>query len=318
MKQSWDRIPVPAPVGEMALASAGGSAKKARGGDADPLAAVLVLGDRAVRVGAILGILLAFLTHGAGAARAMASLREMSLSVQEMRAGIHDFLWTMYDVDLEPPKPIDKPKEPDPPPAPDPEPVAIPAPKAAPAPKEEDPYEPPPAPAQASKIITAPEDPAEEKIEDLTDQGFVTGDGTGPGYGVVSAAGTSSAPTWNPHAKVGGTPGGKGTGDVRPPPPPPPTKDLSRSATVAGSTSWDCPFPAEADAEQIDSALVTVVVTVRSDGTPQSVKVISDPGHGFGRQARICALGKRYTPGLDRGGAPITQTTPPIRISFVR
>jgi protein TonB len=312
----WDRVDVPR--GELALAPAGGAAKKGID-ENDPLAAVLALGNRAVPVGAVLGILFALLTHGAGAARAMMSLHEMYLEVQTMRAGLHDYFWTMYDVDLTPPeKPAEKPPEPDPP-APEPEPVAIPAPKLnAEPPKEEDPYEPPPAPAQAAKIITAPEDPAQEKIEDLTDQGFVSGDGTGPGYGVVSAQGTASAPTWSPHAKVGGVPGGKGTGAPQAPPPPAPVKDLSKVAGLVGSTNWSCPFPPEADAEQIDSAVVTVVVTVRPDGTPQSVKVISDPGHGFGRQARACALGKRYTPGLDRAGNPVTQSTPPIRVSFVR
>jgi protein TonB len=48
------------------------------------------------------------------------------------------------------------------------------------------------------------------------------------------------------------------------------------------------------------------------------VKVVSDPGHGFGRAARMCALGRRYTPGNDRAGQPITGTTPPIKVRFTR
>lgn len=287
--------------------------------DSDPFAPVLALGDRAVRGGAVIGILFALLTHGAGAARAILSLSEMAAAVSVMRASLHDYFWTMYDVDLPPPeKPPTPEKPPEPEPEPEPEPVAIPEPKAPQAPKEEDPYDPPPAPAQAAKVLTAPEDPSQEKIEDLTDQGFVSGEGTGPGYGMVSAAGTSSAATWNKNAQVGGVPGGKGTGAPQAPPPPPPGPDLSRPANIIGGTNWNCPFPPEADADQIDSAVVTVSVTVRPDGSPLSVKVVSDPGHGFGRAARMCALGRKYQPALDRAGQPITATMPPIRVSFVR
>jgi protein TonB len=150
----------------------------------------------------------------------------------------------------------------------------------------------------------------------MTDKGFVSGDGTGPGFGQVSAQGTASAPTWSPHAKVGGTPGGTGTGPVAPPPPP--EVDRSKPPSLLGGTSWNCPFPPEADTDQVDQAIATIVVTVRPDGTPQSVKVVSDPGHGFGRAARLCALGRRYNAGLDRAGAATTSTTPPIKVRFTR
>lgn len=282
----------------------------------DPLAAVLALGDRATRTGAVVGVILALFLHGAGSASAITSLHDMWKAMNAMRAGIHDYFWTVYDVDL--PKPEKPPEEKPPEPTPEPEapPAPAPMPKAAPQPKE-DPYEPPPAPAQAAKVLTAPEDPGKEKIEDLTDQGFVSGDGSGPGFGMVSAAGTASAPTWNSNAKVGGVPGGTGTGEPKPPPPPP-GPDLSKPATLAGSASWNCPFPPEADAEQIDSAVVVLLITVRPDGTPLSVQVVSDPGTGFGRAARICALGKRYTPGLDKTGAVTTSTMPPVKVRFSR
>jgi len=42
------------------------------------------------------------------------------------------------------------------------------------------------------------------------------------------------------------------------------------------------------------------------------------PGHGFGAQARLCALQHRYQPALDREGQPIKATLGPIRIRFVR
>lgn len=303
-------------AGSVAVLHAGTPRQPTR--DGDPFAPVLALGDRAVRGGAVFGLLLALVTHGAGAVRAVLSLSEMASVVAGMRASLHDYFWTMYDVDLPPPEKPPTPEKPPEPEPPAPEPEAIPLPKNQPAPKEEDPYDQPPAPAQAAKVLTAPEDPAQEKIEDLTDQGFVSGEGTGPGYGMVSAAGTSSAATWNRHAQVGGVPGGTGTGPPKAPPPPPPGPDLSRPASLIGGTNWNCPFPPEADADQIDSAVVTVSVTVRPDGSPLSVKVVSDPGHGFGRAARICALGRKYQPAFDKTGQAITATMPPIRVSFVR
>lgn len=48
-----------------------------------------------------------------------------------------------------------------------------------------------------------------------------------------------------------------------------------------------------------------VQITVRPDGSALSATVVSDPGHGFGRAARVCALARKYTPALNRAGEPI-------------
>lgn len=281
----------------------------------DPLAAVFALGDREGKIGVALGLVVALGLHGYASARAMLSLLDMRRAVIEMRQGLHDYFWTEYDIDLTPQKEQVKPEEP--PPEPEPEaPPPPPAPKAAPAPaKEEDPYDPPPAPAQAAKVLT--QEPSEDEPVDLTGQGFVTGDGTGPGFGMVSAAGTSNTPTWNKKASNDGVEGGKGTGSNTPPPAPQ-GPDMSKPAGLVGSSSWDCPFPPEADAEQIDQAVVTIIVTVRPNGSPQAVKVVNDPGFGFGRAARVCALSRRYTPALDRAGSPTVSATPPIKVRFTR
>lgn len=114
-----------------------------------------------------------------------------------------------------------------------------------------------------------------------------------------------------------GSPGGTGTGTGAPVAVAPPKPDMSRPASVVG-TAWNCPFPAEADADGVDSAVATIVVTVGEDGSPRSVSVVSDPGSGFGRAARQCALGRRYVAGLDRDGNATTATTPPIRVRFSR
>lgn len=292
-------------------------AAPARTEERDPLAAVLSLGDRAARWGLGVGLVIALLTHGGASARALASLGEMRAATRAIQAGLHDYFWANYDVEVERPKPTEAPK-----PEPEPEPIREPEPapmlKAEPRPKD-DPYDPPPAPVQASKVLTQEAPKQEEKL-DMTgdDWKIVSGEGTGPGYGQASAAGTGTAATYNPAAKVGGVPGGTGTGPAVPAPAPTPTVDKSKPPGLLGGTEWSCPFPPEADAEQIDNATATVVVTVRPDGTPLSVKVVSDPGFGFGRAARLCALSRKFAPALDRAGEPITGTTPPYRVRFTR
>ena len=285
--------------------------------DRDPLAPVVALGNRAAKTGTVIGLVLALLSHGYASVRAMTALFDMRRAVVEMRLGLHEFFWTEYDIDLTP-KNEDKPKPEEKPPEPEPEPEAppLPTPKADKAPEEEVPdKDPPPPPSQAAKVITQEPDP--EEPVDMTGQGFVSGDGSGPGFGMVSAAGTGKTPTYNKAASLDGKEGGTGTSKAGPPPAPS-GPDMTKAAGLVGSSAWDCPFPPEADAEQIDQAVVSIIVTVRSDGSPQSVKVVNDPGYGFGRAARLCALSRRYTPMLDRTGTPIVGATPPIRVRFTR
>lgn len=288
------------------------------GEDDDPLARVEQLGRRSSRMGMALGVIFALSTHGAGSARAMSALLEMHEMVEVMRKELHEFFWANYDIDVvkdkkkeeEPPQPEPEPE----PEQPEPTPVAEEEP-----PEDEDPYaedEPPPPPGEASKILTAPEDPNDPV--DLTGEGFVTGDGTGPGYGYVSAMGTAKQPTYNRNARVGGVEGGRGTAptQTRPKKKKPPNR--SRPAGLVGGRSWNCPFPPEADIEQIDRATAVIVVTVSESGRPTSVRVLSDPGYGFGRAAKQCAMGRRYEPALNRVGKPIRSTTPPINVRFRR
>ena len=85
-----------------------------------------------------------------------------------------------------------------------------------------------------------------------------------------------------------------------------------------GDGLWDCPFPPEADAQGIDRALVVLQITVRPDGRAQAVRVVRDPGNGFGREARSCAMKHRWRAARDRDGTPIVGTTAPLRVRFVR
>lgn len=284
----------------------------------DPWAAVLAMGDDAARVGLIAGLILASATHGAASARALTALYDLQRGVGVMREQIHEFLWTEYDVEPEPVKKPEEQKKPDEPPPPPPDPEPDPAPVIVPQktePPKDDPYDAPPKPAEAAKIITAPPNP-----DDPVDlPGFVSGESTaGPLGGFVSKEGDSKTVVKNPAASNTGKPNATGTSTGTPPPPQTTGPDLSKPAGLVGALSWNCPFPDEADAEQIDHAVVTVIVTVRPDGSVQSVKVANDPGNGFGRQARMCALGRKYSAGLDRTGSPTTTVTPPIRITFSR
>jgi protein TonB len=83
--------------------------------------------------------------------------------------------------------------------------------------------------------------------------------------------------------------------------------------------NWnDCGFPPEADMDGVDSTVVSLTVTVSTEGRPTAVTVLKDPGHGFGRLARQCALRKSFQTGQDRGGRPLTMTTPPFTVRFSR
>jgi protein TonB len=86
---------------------------------------------------------------------------------------------------------------------------------------------------------------------------------------------------------------------------------------VKGALEWRCPFPPEADAAGIDAAVATIRVDVDASGIVRSVSVPGDPGHGFGREARRCALTREWTPALDRNGKPADGVAV-VNVRFVR
>lgn len=162
---------------------------------------------------------------------------------------------------------------------------------------------PPPSAARAGKVIQAPP----EAVADFGDA-MVAGSGTAYAGGFTHAAGTSDHAASHPAARPGGAEGGTG-GD--------PSGDLARAPTLAGSAVWDCPFPAEADDQGVDHAVVTLEVEVGVNGRALSASPANNPGHGFAREARRCALGKRWRPGLDRTGRAV-QTVTAIDVRFDR
>lgn len=213
-----------------------------------------------------------------------------------------------------PPQEIDVMREEAPPPPPAPtqaEPEAKPEP-APPRAKLHDAPPPPPAPAQAGKVLTQEPDPNEPV--DLTGNTIVTGNADAYAGGTTASNGTSTTAVRG-LATPGGVPGGTG----KPQAAPVAGADRTRAASVGGGAEWSCPFPPEADTgQQIDEAYVSLQVDVRADGSAASVHVMTDPGNGFGREARRCAMSKRYQTALDRDGNPLPGTTKPFRVHFSR
>jgi len=81
---------------------------------------------------------------------------------------------------------------------------------------------------------------------------------------------------------------------------------------------WHCPWPAQAEYEDIDQQLVSIRVLVAADGRVERAELVSDPGFGFGAAARECARRVRFTPALDSQGRATRALSPPIHVRFVR
>jgi protein TonB len=77
---------------------------------------------------------------------------------------------------------------------------------------------------------------------------------------------------------------------------------------------WDCEFPLGTTHYH---EKVGMIVTVRPDGTPDSVEIVSDPGHGFAPAARDCAMRQRFVPARDGDGNPVPGKTRPFNVRYV-
>lgn len=271
----------------------------------DPLEAVLALGEDAMRVGAILGLLGALGLHGAAGVRAAANLFDVESYSIAISQYVKSNLQLQIDIDTTPPPPPPPAPEP-PPPEPEPEKAPPPPPQAA-----NEPPPPPPAPAEAGKVLTSDPDP--DAPVDLTGDGFVTGNGEFRG-GITSGNGTAKTAVRDMKAQPGGVP--SGTGAAPAPVAKATDKDLSQIASPIG-TSWsDCGFPAEAQLDGVEFGVVKLVVTVNPDGRAKSVTILSDPGSGFGNHARQCAMRRTFKPALDKSGQAVVSSTPPFTVKF--
>jgi periplasmic protein TonB len=165
----------------------------------------------------------------------------------------------------------------------------------------------PAAAAKAAHILAA--DPDSEVL-DFKDV-FIQGDNDRAAGGLTAKNGTNDRPPVQTHVASGGTGNGQAAQ------PQVMAVDLSRTAQLAGSGEWRCPFPPEADSDQVDEAAAIIEVVVGADGKAQRATVLQDPGHGFGREARQCALREAYVPALDRDGATVASSKK-FRVKFER
>lgn len=207
----------------------------------------------------------------------------------EMAARIHEAVAAETAVDMTPPPPPPPPVTSSEPKAESPRLARVaPASRARPA-----------APAQAGQLAAASPEPA-----DFTGTAFVVGVGSSYAGGTTTSHGTSRTP-----ARGIVAPGGTGDGAG--------AQSQARPVSL-DQEAWSCPWPAEADAQQVNEQTVVLRATVRADGRADRVEVLADPGYGFGGAARLCALATRFEPARDPAGHPMTSLSPPIRVHFFR
>jgi protein TonB len=288
---------------------------------ADPLSTIMRLGKRAARDGIYVGFIVALLSHTVAIASPQYTTWEMADVASNMRDTLHAYFWQEYDVvldeekdeatdDQEDEEVVEEVIEEED------EKVVEPEPKVEDAAEEEEeeaeednPYdededEAPP-PAEAPDALTADDD-----AQDMTgDQwAIVDKDGsknTGSGYS--SEKGKGNAIVRNRHARVGSkgkvTSKGKGKKKRRAR-----KKNRNMSRGLGGSFRANCPFPPQANLHQVDKAVVQLLVTVGADGRVRSARVLSDPGYGFGRQAKRCVMAQKFPPALSSSGKAITMS----------
>jgi periplasmic protein TonB len=155
----------------------------------------------------------------------------------------------------------------------------------------------PPPPAKAAVII-ATEQSVPAPVEVGNAENFVGGTTSSEGKNSVavdvSAVDPNAKPTSNP-------------------------QEVNRAARVSLRTNnWNCPWPSEADAEQINEQFVVLRVVVDKSGSVISARVINEPGFGFGDAAKTCAMRTHFSPARDAQGDPVQAESPPIRVRFVR
>ncbi len=242
-----------------------------------------------------LGVLIALGLHGVLFVWTMGSERSLESWSAAVAARVHAELSREQFVELvqpPPPPPPTPPREQAPPP---PRP-AVPKVKA---PKQVAEHSTPPPPAQAGNIIAREQRPDEPA--DLTGETFVTGRASSYAGGVTTSSGTNPMAVQTREVDPRASP-------VQP----------DRSSPVGlEDPDWKCPWPREAENEQIDEQIALVRVVVRADGTVESANIVRDPGHGFGQAALACALQTRFIPAHDRDGRPIRSQSS-VRVRFTR
>jgi len=262
----------------------------------DPLERVLQLGRGRALSAMVVALITTFAVHGGAAVRTAYIHVEMIKWTQRLDAIIDAHLVQTFEIET------DKPAQPKPPPEEEKK-------EEEPVVKRDTPQEAPAAAAQAGQVLAQNPD---NEVLNFTDNVFTVGSSDRYAGGQTTSNGTNQNAV---HAKqVADTGNGNGQGQAKAQVV---SVDLSRTAQLAGSGEWRCPFPPEADADQVDEAAAIIEVTVGADGKASHASILQDPGHGFGREARSCAMREAYVPALDREGRAVASTKR-FRVKFER
>ena len=234
----------------------------------------------------LLGALFALVVHVGLFIVALESEPTLEFWASDLATRIHRELSRLHEAPLEPDVPPPPPQPTPPPPPPKAPPPAAKA-DAAPAP-------PAAAPAQAAEVVAMEDAPA-----DFTGTTIVTGKASVYAGGVTSSTGTSTS------AVAPGTPIAKEARSYA-------------KAVEPTNADWACPWPKEAERADVNEESATVRVTVDGAGKPLSVRIVRDPGFGFGAAAAACAMRELYAAARDAAGNPISAESAPIRVTFTR
>ncbi len=94
-------------------------------------------------------------------------------------------------------------------------------------------------------------------------------------------------------------------------------------ATAGGPTKprvdprseWKCPYPEEAVLEHVARGSALLEIQVDATGKAESITLVEESGHGFGRQARECLSRSPFVPARDATGNAIAGTFL-LRVTF--
>ncbi len=259
----------------------------------DPFARILAFPSRR---SASVSLFLALVLHTGIAAGGYSIGNGLDGFVNMLSSRIGEELAQTYEVEVE--------KPPEPPP-PEETKEKAPAPVIKDVPRDTTPTnKEPPTPAQASQILAQEPDP--NTPVDMT-EAFVQGAATSYAGGTTAANGTNKNAVDSPVVSASGNPNATSA----------PASDLSRKPSRASKEDPNCPFPSEADSDQIDFAKVKVRIAIDANGKPSQATVTQGGDHGFGREAQRCVLRESYVPALDREGKPVASTLV-INVEFSR
>ena len=88
---------------------------------------------------------------------------------------------------------------------------------------------------------------------------------------------------------------------------------LARTPRLIGRL--DCKHPAEATANGVGTATVTLRVALTDQGVVMRTTIVSDPGFGFGAAAAACIKTARFEPARNELGAAVA-TVVPLNVRF--